>query len=182
MRLKKAQKEAILRWVADGLGSDEINELAAGFIPPFAVSRPQVTYYRRTRNADIAALVAAGEQRALSEGLALRGERVTKLKQLATLLERDLFGGSLWLDQVKGVGSGMAAEVVDYEEFNKAEVDAYRGLLDDIAKELGDRKHQTELSGALKIQDGRPLLLAHFERKVADAATREATEDHAGSQ
>jgi hypothetical protein len=52
------------------------------------------------------------------------------------------------LDQVKGVGSGDAAMIVDYEEFNKSEVDAYRGVLDDIAKEVGDRRNINEHTGA----------------------------------
>lgn len=153
MRLKKAQKEAVIRWIAEGLQSDEINNHASTFIPPFSVHRQQVDYYRRTRDADIKALVKAGEQEALSEGLALRGERVTRLKQLAALMERDLFGGFLWLDQVKGVGSGDIAQIVDYEEFNKGEVQEYRGILDDIAKELGHRVQKQEISG----HDGLPI-------------------------
>jgi hypothetical protein len=116
-------------------------------VPPFSVLRSQVTYYRNTRREDIAAVVRAGEQEALSEGLALKGERVKKLKQLAALMERDLFGGFLWLDQVKGVGSGDVAQIVEYEEFNRAEVEAYRGVLDDIAKEVGGRVHKNELLG-----------------------------------
>lgn len=147
MRLRKAQKEALLAWIAEGVQSDEINRRADEFNPPFSVSRPQVAYYRETRNADIKALQAAGEQEALSEGLALKGERVRKLKQLAALLEKDLTGGFLWLDQVKGVGSGDVAMIVDYEEFNSAEVIQYRGLLDDIAKEVGARAQRTELTG-----------------------------------
>jgi hypothetical protein len=147
MRLKKSQKEKVLRWIAEGLQSDEINERASTFVPPFSVSRQQVDYYRKTRKADIEAITRAGEQEALTEGLALKSERVKKLKQLAALMETDLFGGFLWLDQVKGVGSGEIAELVDYEEFNKGEVDAYRGVLDDIAKEVGHRAQKQEYSG-----------------------------------
>ena len=137
----------MIRWIAEGLQSDEINDRAVEFIPPFSVSRQQADYYRKTRDADIKAIVAVGEQDALTEGLAKKGERVKKLKQLAALMERDLFGGSLWLDQVKGVGSGTMATIVDYEDFNKAEVDAYRGILDDIAKEVGGRAQKQEISG-----------------------------------
>ena len=144
--------------------SGEISELAAEFIPPFLVSRRQITYYRKTRNADIKALVEAGEQEALAEGLALKGERVTKLKQLAALLERDLFGGFLWLDQVKGVGSGDVAQIVDYEEFNKAEVDAYRGVLDDIAKELGHRAQKHEIEAMIRNLDMTRLTDAQLDR------------------
>lgn len=107
-----------------------------------------VAYYRETRGIEIGALIKAGEEAALTEGLALKGDRVRKLKQLAALLEKDLFGGFLWLDQVKGIGSGELAQIVDYEEFNKAEVDAYRGVLDDIAKEMGHRAQKIEGTGA----------------------------------
>ena len=139
-RLKKGQKEALLKWIAEGLKSDEINERAAVFVPPFSISRRMVTYYRKTRKRDIETLIRIGEEDALREGLALKGERVTKLKALAGLMEQDLLGGFLWLEQVKGVGSGEAATIVEYEEFNRAEVDTYRGVLDDIARELGDRR------------------------------------------
>ena len=148
MRLKKQQKEAVLKWVAAGLESGEIDRLAQEFDPPFTISRQSVDYYRKSRGLDIAAIVEAGEQDALSEGLAIKGERVKRLKQLAALMERDLFGGFLWLDQVKGVGSGDIATIVEYEEFNKGEVDAYRGVLDDIAKELGHRVQRQEVTGA----------------------------------
>ena len=144
--------------------SDEINDLAAEFIPPFSVTRPQVAYYRKTREADIKALVAAGEQQALTEGLAVKAERVKKLKQLAALIERDLFGGFLWLEQVKGVGSGDAATIVDYEEFNKAEVDAYRSVLKDIADELGDRVQRQDVT-----TKGESLNERHSDEGRADA-------------
>lgn len=168
MRLKKGQKEAVIKWIAAGLQSDEINERAVEFTPPFSVSRQQVDYYRRTRDADFLVLLAAGEQEALTEGLALKAERVRKLKQLAALMEKDLFGGALWLDQVKGVGSGDIAMIVDYEEFNKAEVDAYRGILDDIAKELGHRVNKQEISG----KDGEAISI----REVVVNLTNEAKE------
>ena len=153
MRLKKGQKEAVLKWIVTGLQSDEINERGADHAPAFAVSRQQVDYYRKTRAADIKALVMVGEQEALAEGLAVTGQRVIALKKLAALMERDLFGGFLWLDQVKSIGAGDCAEVVDYEIFNKAEVDAYRGVLDDIAKETGGRVTKQEITG----KDGGPM-------------------------
>lgn len=153
MRLKKAQKEAAIAWIAEGLQSDEINARAAEFKPPFSLSRQQVDYYRKTRTIDLLAIQRAGEEDALAEGLALKAERVRKLKQLAALLEDDLFGGLLWTENVKSIGSGAAQEVVEYEEFNAAEVSAYRGVLDDIAKEVSGRVQRQELTGA----DGGPM-------------------------
>jgi hypothetical protein len=155
MRLKKGQKEAVLKWATAGFETDEINKLAAEFSPPFTVSRQQVDYYRQTRGVDLGLIQRAGEEDALTEGLSIKGERVRRLKQLAALMERDIFGGFLWLDQVKGVGSGDAAQVVDYEEFNSSEVAAYRAVLDDIAKELGHRAQRQELTGP----DGKNLTI-----------------------
>lgn len=157
MRLRKSQKEAVLKWIVEGLQSDEINDRAATFAPPFRVSRQQVDYYRKTRAVEIASLIAAGEQEALSEGLALVAERVKKLKQLGAIIETDIFGGFLWLDDVKGVGSGTAAQVVDFEKFNAAEVKAYLEVLDAIAKEMGQRTQtiKQEHSGKIGIEDDR---------------------------
>jgi hypothetical protein len=89
---------------------------------------------------DIQSIRQAGEYDALTTGLALKSNRVMKLQQLAALMEQDIFGGFLWTDQVKMIGSGPFAKEVDYEDFNTAEVTQYRGVLDDIAKEVGDRK------------------------------------------
>ena len=164
MRLKKAQKEAVLEWIAEGLKTDEMNERAAEEDPPFSLLRQQVGWYRKTREADIAAILAAGEHQALFQGLALKAERVRKLKALAELLAQDLFGDRLWLDQVKGVGAGDAATIVEYEEFNRGEVDAYRGMLDDIAKEVGHRVTKREITG----KDGGPIETKNVEPSDAD--------------
>jgi hypothetical protein len=139
MRLKKTQKELTLKWIAAGLRTDEINDKAAEHNEPFSVSRQQVDYYRKTRDSDLSAIKSVSEINALVEGYALKETRVYKLSVLAALLEKDLFGGFVWTDQVKGVGSGEIAEIVDYEEFNSAEIVQYRGLLDDIAREVGGR-------------------------------------------
>jgi len=152
MRLKKCQKEAVLKWIAEGLQSDEINARAAQFDPAFTVSRQQVDYFRKTRKLDLEAIRAISEKTALVEGYAVKEHRVYKLSLLAAMMEKDLFGGFLWTDQVKGVGSGDIAEIVEYEEFNKAEVDSYRGTLDDIAKEIRGRVQKQDItSGGDKI-------------------------------
>lgn len=77
-------------------------------------------------------------------GLALDYERIRKLKKLANLLEQDLTV-RLWLDDVKSIGSGEFAERVDLIRFNSALVEQYRGVLDDLAKEVGGRKQKSEV-------------------------------------
>jgi hypothetical protein len=160
MRLKASHRRQLMMWIADGRQSDEINALADQLDDPFSVTRQQVDYYRKIAKVDYAAITRANKMDALTEGLALRSERVNRLQTLAALMEVDLFGGLMWTDQVKGVGAGTAAEVVDYEEFNRGEIEQYRGVLDDIAKEMGERK-QT-LAGDLVVRA--PALEAILER------------------
>jgi hypothetical protein len=145
-RLRKKQKEAVLSWIAEGLETGEINERAAKFKPPFDVSRAQVDYFRSTRAADLKAIQAASETQALTSGYALKEARVMALQTLANLMYRDLTSGFLWLDQVKALGAGPTMEIVDYEDFNTAEMQQLRGVFDDIAKELGHRKTVIELN------------------------------------
>ena len=153
MKLNKEHKELLLTWIAEGLQSDEMNERASLFISPFSVSREQVAYYRRTRHDKIRELKEVYENTALNTGLALKGIRVRKLKKLAAKMEKDLLEkGLLWTENSKTV----AKDAYYYEEFNKAEIDAYRGVLDDIAKELGHRINKTELMG----EDGKPVQIA----------------------
>jgi hypothetical protein len=163
-RLRKKQKEAVYAWIAEGLESDEINERAASFRPAFQVSRQQVDWYRKRASVELEDIRKAGRLEALSEGLARKEVRVSRLQQLAALMERDLFGGFLWTENVKSVGSGPEQQIVDFEEFNKAEVDAYRGVLDDIARELGHRKQGVEHSGEVTVNNERERL----ERRVLD--------------
>ena len=152
MRLKKEQREKVLELIAAGKKTDEINSDGAIFDPPFHVSRDQVFKYRKTRKVELKAILSVDEKRALTAGLSRKEIRVIKLQQLAALMEHDLLGGFLWTEEVKGVGSGPAAEVVDYDQFNSAEVIQYRGVLDDIAQEVGDRKDKSAVSVNINIE------------------------------
>lgn len=155
MRLRKAQKEALLQWIAEGLNTTEINARASEFNKPFTVIRQQVDYYRKTRKIDINAILSVDEKNALSSGLAIKENRVAALQRLAQLMGKDLFGGFLWTEETKGVGSGTVAEIIDYDEFNAAEVAQFRGVLDDIAKEMGARATVAKLQG----EDGNGLVI-----------------------
>jgi hypothetical protein len=143
-RLGKAQREALLGWICDGLHTDEINARAAEFSPPFAVSRQQVDHYRSTREVKVKEIVARGEDDALTSGLALRGERVRKLKELAAKLEVDV--DERWLKRTKIIGSGDSQMIVDYEEYNSSAVTHFFKALDDIAAEVGERGSQQRIT------------------------------------
>jgi hypothetical protein len=150
MILSEDQKETLLRWIAEGLKTNEINKRAAVEFEPFKVSRQQVDYYRKTRNADIQEILQQREFKALNTGLAKASERIEVLKKLAGLMMEDLFeNNKLWTTDKKSIGSGSTAEIYAFKVFNRSEVDALRGVLDDIAKEMGERVAKTEVSPGL---------------------------------
>ena len=157
MKLNKAQKEIVLTWIAEGLETDEINKRAAKFKPRFQVSRSQVDWYRKTRGVKLDAIQEADEVSALTSGLALKENRVATLQKLANRLLVDLFGeeggeNKLWLTMVKGIGSHDNYERVEYQEFNRSEIESLRGILDDIASEVGERVRRADLTSG-----GKPL-------------------------
>jgi len=157
MTLKKAQREALLKWIAEGLETDEINKRAAKFKPPFKVTRQNVSKYRKTRGVKLEQLQEEGELDALSTGFALKENRVAALQKLADKMMGDLLGdekekSKMWLLQVKGIGSHDNFERVEYWEFNRSEVDAFRGVLEDISAEVGQRIRRSDLTSG-----GKPL-------------------------
>lgn len=94
-------------------------------------------------------------QRIMQTGLALTHRRVAALKRLARLLEQQLYKTepdgtmpNLWCPDAKGIGSGDCWERVDLVRFNAALVDQLRGVLDDIAKEVGGRKQNLDVTTA----------------------------------
>ncbi|MEA2174119.1 MAG: hypothetical protein QOD00_1711 [Blastocatellia bacterium] len=146
MRLKQRQKEALLAWISEGLQSNEINQRASIFMPPFKVSRAQVDYYRQSRGTKIEEIKEQAERSALKSGFALKERRVEALNSLAEMLHEDLTTGKgLWLDDVKMIGSGEFSERIEFESFNSNEVSTFRGVLDDIAKEVGDRRQKVDV-------------------------------------
>ena len=156
MKLTKAQRERVLEWIAEGLQSDEINKRAAKCKPPFVVSRQQVDHYRKTRDVRLEEIKDSGEFTALTSGLSLKERRVSLLHELAEKLRSDILdGGRLWLDQAKAVVN----ERFEYQEFNAAEVAQLRGLLADIADEVGGRAQKMEHSGPnggpIPVNDGK---------------------------
>lgn len=116
------------------------------------------------------------QQRAavMHHGAALDFERVAKLKRLAAFLESQIFDpgedGSypnVWLADVKQIGGGEFAERVDLEKFNGALISEYRGVLDDIAKEVGGRIRKAE---ADVTSGGQPLQGATVNVAIQDLA------------
>jgi hypothetical protein len=155
MRLKKAQREVLIAWIAEGLKTDEINKRAGKFKPPFKVSTRLTAHYRKTRGVKLVEIQEAGEVDALKSGFAVKENRVKALQTLAEKMLEELTreeDNRLWTTMVKGIGSNENYQRVEYEEFNKAEVDSFRGVLDDIASEVGERIRKTDVTSG-----GKPL-------------------------
>ena len=143
----------MLTWIAEGLKTDEINKRAAKFKPRFKVSTRLATHYRKTRGVKLEEIQDEGETDALKTGFALKENRVAALQKLADVMLAELTregDNRLWLTQVKGIGGYENYERIEYKEFNKAEVDALRGVLDDMATEMGHRIRRTDLTSGNK--------------------------------
>lgn len=108
-------------------------------------------------DADYEAIKTAERQAEMNYGAAQDYERVRRLKRLADMLEAQIYERSedgvlhnIWVPDVKQIGSGKFAERVDIERFNAALISEYRSTLDDLAKEVGDRKQKTEVNSTMQ--------------------------------
>ena len=154
--LNKKQKSHLLAGISEGLKTRELNKRASEFDEPYSVSRQQVDFYRKTRAVPLKEIEQAQEQAALKEGFARKEERVRALNDLAERMRKELLEENrLWLPQVKSIGTGDSQQIIDFEEFNEAEIKQFRGVLDDIAKEEGERRQKVEHTG----EGGGPLTI-----------------------
>jgi hypothetical protein len=86
---------------------------------------------------------------------------------LKDLLSEDGEENRIWLDQVKGIGSQDNYERIEYIEFNKAEIEALRGILDDIASEVGHRIKKTDLTSGGKSLTPETMTPSEIAERVA---------------
>lgn len=102
----------------------------------------------RKEAARIADEYEARRREIMETGLAQVHERVGKLVTIFDRLYED-FGddSNLWMVEKKGIGSADNFQVVEVVRFNAGLVSEMRGLLDDIASEVGGRPRKTELTG-----------------------------------
>lgn len=125
-KLTKDQRVQLLTWLAADYDSSLINQWFAEREWP-VLSRAALTYYRNKHRETIETLRTQRRTEALTTGLALKEERIARLKAHADALEAIKWvpdkNGRLWNEK------------------------AWRETLDDIAKETGGRVQKTELSG-----------------------------------
>lgn len=138
--LTAKQKAALIEWIAEGIGLSEINSRAGKFKPAFRVSRQLLSYYRQTVAGPELERRKAANAAAFARGFALKEKRIQALDKLAREVLKDLKSTGLWLLQgIETTGQGDDKEYHRIEKFNSAELDAFRSLLDDIAREQGAR-------------------------------------------
>jgi hypothetical protein len=142
-KLTNDQRVVLLTWLAaDYDGRLILTWAKEQHWPP--LSRAALTYYRHKWAAQIETARAARHSAALNTGLALKEERVARLKEHADELE-----AIKWVPDKNG------------RMWNEA---SWRETLDEIAQETGGRvrRQQTELNGSLNVYDHR----AAVERKL----------------
>lgn len=96
--------------------------------------------------AQVAEAAEAERVRILGSGYALLHERVRDLDRIARFLLDEMFEEdeagrrrNVWLPDVKQIGAGELAERVDIVRFNAGIFEQYRGALEDLAAEMGER-------------------------------------------
>ncbi len=138
--LTQSQELHLITMIAAGLKQAEINMRAAEFNPPYVVTASQRAWMEKKYKLTPRDVSDKLESDAMRTGLALRAERVEALKKLAKRMMADL-DVSLWVETEKVVG--LTPVITRY--FNRAEIEQFRGVLDDIAREVGDRKIRSEV-------------------------------------
>lgn len=80
-------------------------------------------------------------------GYAVFQKRIWDLGQMAELLFEEFKDeDKRWVPDVKSIGQGEYAERVDIVRFNEGLLRQFRGTLDDIAKEMGERQKNINFS------------------------------------
>lgn len=83
LNLKREQKEALIKWISEGLDIREIKLRAGYFEHPFRVTQQQFHYYSRTRGFTIEDDFAKMEKNLSELGLTKAARQVRKVRMVA---------------------------------------------------------------------------------------------------
>ena len=136
MCLTNEQQKMVKAWVAAGLQDGEIIRLASEQVPPFKLTKQNISKnYRRNTERRIREIRSQQEEDAiLRSGLALRENRVRELEELYRLA----------MDDVRHSHDGRVRQGM---------ANVARGCLDDIAKELGERREKLDVEANVHRRD-----------------------------
>jgi hypothetical protein len=87
----------------------------------------------------------AMSEEVMRSGMAQAHERVYTLDQLSKRILSALDSRGLYGTTIKGIGGGKSLTIVEEEVFRESEIRQLRGLLDDIAREVGGREKRIGL-------------------------------------
>lgn len=133
----QTREQAAALVAADELSDEQMAER-------LGITRRTLTRWRDVPEfqARVAEHVAAFRARVLGTGFAVRERRIAALNQVATDLYAQLQADGYLAEEVKLTAAGVQ---VRYPVFDRPKVSEFRAALDDIAKELGERKASVEL-------------------------------------
>ena len=151
MCLTDEQQKMVKAWVAAGLKDGEIIRRASEQVPPFKLTKQNISKnYRRHTERRIREMRSQEEEDSiLRTGLALRENRVRELEELYRLAMEDVRHS-----KDGRVRQGMA--------------NVCRGCLDDIAKELGERREKLDVEASVHRRD----IIAIMERVYGDGGNK----------
>ena len=136
MGLTFDQKKLVKAWVAAGLKDQEIIRLAKEQVPPFHISQQNINKnYRRPTERRVQELLQQDRaDSVLRTGLAMKENRIRELAELYAMAKDDVKN-----NRDGRTRTGMA--------------NVARGCLDDIAKELGERREKIDMEANVAVRD-----------------------------
>ncbi len=152
-KLTSAQRRQMLEWIVEGLSIVEMRDRASQLDEPFEVTRGQVVHARKSMRAKWSAKWAEQEKALLEDGFARKAVRI---RQITEMYERHLQliaarAEAPQLQDVPGGRTGLLTQDVKQGKivfkYDRAVISEMRGLLDDIAREKGERQQKVEHSG-----------------------------------
>lgn len=134
MRLTNEQRLLIEEWVAAGMTNQQIIRLAAEYDPPFEVKSANISKtFRKGTEKKEAAVREVQTAEAVQAGLTSKDERIAMLTDAAEFMQY----------MMRRVPSDKMPAIVN----------AMRGCLDDIAKELGQRNSKIDVNANVRVRD-----------------------------
>jgi hypothetical protein len=122
----------------------------------FGVRIATIDHYAKQYGAEIATRRQAYDARLIEAGLANRAARLARLSERADEIEAVIAAraADATLAKYPGGSTGLLAEEVvatrsgetRFARFDRALVAEYRGVIDDIAKEMGDRQKRVDVT------------------------------------
>jgi predicted transcriptional regulator len=140
-KLSVVQKNLILQWILEGLSDQQIMKRAKEQ-NHFELTKQGVNYYRQSKAAGkkVERILERKTDSALRKGLAIRENRVNDLQFIRDKLMDELNTNGLWIDESKTILTQNYETTETKKTFNAPLIRELRGVLDDAAKEMGERK------------------------------------------